>query len=335
MLTIDALGADGHSILPDLQGASPTGGLVTSESRPCQVIAVGQLVRHHGWSVVGGIIQDGVTGLCHLALIDAGGEVSTRTVGRGQSVEVRTDAMISPDSLFKLPRDPEGTLASCLQATGEAATSFAAMVAGLPGNGEAGDGESPWAVDTLERLIGEARALLGQQPPAGGDAPEPAAVREADLAAQDTAAAAVPVGRSGSPAARARRTGTTSRGATLRLATRSIHTTMPMPSIRPPGPQAATRQPPKPEGTGVHGIRPARTWRLPGDQDLVIAAVQGTAPPHGRRPGQAGTPHTRPCPRPPRPRRATLHPGVRRGRTWPCWPGDPLSGHDDALACLG
>ena len=34
MIVIDALGKNGASILPDLEGASPTGGQVTSESRP-------------------------------------------------------------------------------------------------------------------------------------------------------------------------------------------------------------------------------------------------------------------------------------------------------------
>jgi hypothetical protein len=111
MKIIDAAGADGRSILPDLQGASPGGGFVASESRPSHQIAVGHLVRHHGWSVVAAIAQDGITGLCRLAVIDADGDVGTLAFARSQSGEVRTDAMNSPDTLFKLPRNPGGALA--------------------------------------------------------------------------------------------------------------------------------------------------------------------------------------------------------------------------------
>jgi hypothetical protein len=175
MEIIHALGKDGRSIMPDLQGASPTGGFVTSESRNGHLIELGHLVRHHGWSVVAGIVQDGITGLCHLALIDADGNADTRTLYRGQSDEVRTDVKISPDTLFKIR--PSKSMVTALQVTGEAATAFAGQVAALPE-----DGDPARTAGILRNLIMEARALLGQQPPAGRNAH----AGEAPSAALDT-----------------------------------------------------------------------------------------------------------------------------------------------------
>lgn len=218
MIEIDAVGIDGQSILPDLQGASPTGGFVTSESRPCEKIAVGHLVRHNGWSVVAGIAHDGVFGLCRLALVDCAGEVSSRSLYRGQSDEVRTDAAISPDSIYKLPRragapDP-----------GDAALAFAAQVAALPGTGNR-DGSEAAAAGILGELAEQARALLGQQRPAGESRLQTAAAYEAEAASTArgaAGAAALSVPAAVPPAAR--------RGGALAPARRSSSP----PSVSPP-----------------------------------------------------------------------------------------------------
>jgi hypothetical protein len=103
MITIDALGKDGNSILFDLAGASPTGGFVTSESRPGRTLMPGDLVRDMGgWHVVTDVRHNGITGMTHAMHADFVGQTSTLLLAAGQSVEVRTDTRIDPDTLWKL-----------------------------------------------------------------------------------------------------------------------------------------------------------------------------------------------------------------------------------------
>jgi hypothetical protein len=103
MITIDAVGKDGASILPDLQHSSPTGGLCQTEWRGRLQLTVGDVVRDAaGWCVVGGISHDGVLGLTVVAVIGADNQVWRHTLAMSAGAEVRTDARIDPDTLYKL-----------------------------------------------------------------------------------------------------------------------------------------------------------------------------------------------------------------------------------------
>jgi hypothetical protein len=101
---IDALLKDGSSALAGLQGASPSGGQVTSESRPPVTLTPGDLVRHGGeWVVVWEVAHYGGTGITRPLLLTA--DDMWRNPGAlaaGESVEVRTDVRIDPDTLWKL-----------------------------------------------------------------------------------------------------------------------------------------------------------------------------------------------------------------------------------------
>ena len=100
---IDALLTDGRSALADLHGASPGGGLVTSETAARIRITPGDVVRHNGaWVAVAGVGHDGVTGITRLAMIDKDGVLIFDTMIASDVIEVRTDARIDPDTLYKL-----------------------------------------------------------------------------------------------------------------------------------------------------------------------------------------------------------------------------------------
>ena len=72
MTVISALGSNGRSILPGLQGASPARGLVASESVPRTRLVPGHLVRHHGgWAVITDIRHDGIHGITTAGLLGA------------------------------------------------------------------------------------------------------------------------------------------------------------------------------------------------------------------------------------------------------------------------
>jgi hypothetical protein len=103
MITIDALGKDGRNILRDLDGASPTGGFVRSESRPRTSLVPGDVVREAGaWAVVSDVRHNGVHGITSLAVITADGETVRHTLVLSDVADVRTDARIDPDTLWKL-----------------------------------------------------------------------------------------------------------------------------------------------------------------------------------------------------------------------------------------
>jgi hypothetical protein len=103
MITLDALGKNGHSILHDLQGASPTGGPMASEWRDSHEVNTGDLVRSMGgWCVVAGIRRDGMTGITVAALVDHGGLASRLLLTDGGVAEVRSDTRIDPSTLWKL-----------------------------------------------------------------------------------------------------------------------------------------------------------------------------------------------------------------------------------------
>ena len=103
MMTIDAVGKDGASILPDLQHSSPTGGLCQTEWRNRTRLMPGDVVRDAaGWCVVGGISHDGVMGLSVVAVIDEHLQVWRHTLAASAGAEVRLDARIDPDTLHKL-----------------------------------------------------------------------------------------------------------------------------------------------------------------------------------------------------------------------------------------
>jgi hypothetical protein len=103
MIEIDALGKDGHSILHDLQGASPGGGFVTSAAWSPRQVNTGDLVSSMAtWCAVIGVRRNGLTGVTHVALVDHAGIASGLLLTAFDSVTVRTDARIDPDSLWKL-----------------------------------------------------------------------------------------------------------------------------------------------------------------------------------------------------------------------------------------
>lgn len=107
MITIDALGKDGASILPDLDGASPTGGYVTSESRDGMTLAPGDIVSHFGeWVAVAVVSHNGITGNSQFSYYagERGGGLRDVSMWGGQSVTARTDCRIDPDTLYQLSR---------------------------------------------------------------------------------------------------------------------------------------------------------------------------------------------------------------------------------------
>jgi hypothetical protein len=162
LTTIDALLKDGRSALADLHGASPGGGPVTSETAPRTRITPGDVVRHDGaWVVVAGVSHDGVTGITRLAMIDQDGALILDTMITSDAIEVRTDARIDPDSLFKLAdrscavryvTAQPGTLSSAIpdeQLAGRLA-------------GEYGPGYTVSTMEDLEDLTGRAVSLLDE-----------------------------------------------------------------------------------------------------------------------------------------------------------------------------
>ena len=62
MIEIDALLTTGVPALADLHGSSPSGGMVTSESRPGRLLLPGDVIRHDGngeWVVVADVRHNG------------------------------------------------------------------------------------------------------------------------------------------------------------------------------------------------------------------------------------------------------------------------------------
>jgi hypothetical protein len=103
MITIDALGKDGASILPDLAGASPAGGFVTTGTKPCTELRCGDVLRGGNyWAVIAGMAHNAILGCVTVATIADSGEVARETFWAGESVEYRTDARIDPGTLCKL-----------------------------------------------------------------------------------------------------------------------------------------------------------------------------------------------------------------------------------------
>ena len=106
MMTISALGKDGASILPDLDGASPTGGLVQSESGTAATLLPGDVIRHFGeWVAVAAVAHNGLTGLSRVAYVSPSDGLRTFSTWPGASAEVRTDCRIDPDTLYQLTRE--------------------------------------------------------------------------------------------------------------------------------------------------------------------------------------------------------------------------------------
>ena len=111
MIEIDALGKDGSNILPELQGASPTGGYVQSEYRDASRLEPGDVVRHAGaWGVVMRTGTATVYGADHRVLdispvaeiLTAGGTLHRETFWASSGTEARTDTRIDPDSLASI-----------------------------------------------------------------------------------------------------------------------------------------------------------------------------------------------------------------------------------------
>ena len=103
MITIDALGKDGASILPDLAGASPSGGYVTTASKPCTELRCGDVLRGGDyWAVIAGVAHNAILGSVTVATITDTGSIERATYWAGESVEYRTDTRIDPDTLHKL-----------------------------------------------------------------------------------------------------------------------------------------------------------------------------------------------------------------------------------------
>lgn len=109
MITIDALLTTGESALTDLDGASPTGGQVRSETRDHSALAPGDVVRDHGaWSVVADVRHNGITGITAAGLIRKDGTFAARALVSSDVMDVRIDARIDPDTLYKLARLASG-----------------------------------------------------------------------------------------------------------------------------------------------------------------------------------------------------------------------------------
>lgn len=114
MITIDALGKNGASILPDLEGASPTGGFVHSEWRGRDRLRPGDLIRTSaGWAVITLIERNDMDAWqtwppLHSAVLttaDRFGETARRFMWvTSDGAEVRTDTRVDPDTLWKLTR---------------------------------------------------------------------------------------------------------------------------------------------------------------------------------------------------------------------------------------
>jgi hypothetical protein len=108
MITIDALGKNGCSVLPDLEGTSPTGGLVTTQWRGQYALAVGDLVRAPGgWGVIADIRHNGILGCTTAGVILPDGTAEIRSLWGSGGAVVRTDARIDPDTLWRLAELPE------------------------------------------------------------------------------------------------------------------------------------------------------------------------------------------------------------------------------------
>ena len=102
-ITIDALLKDGRSALEDLAGASPTGGLVRTESVARTELAPGDVIRDCGaWTVVTDVRHNGIQGVTTAALVTAGGDTIVRTLVSCDGAERRSDARIDADTLYKL-----------------------------------------------------------------------------------------------------------------------------------------------------------------------------------------------------------------------------------------
>lgn len=102
-VTIGARLQDGRTALADLQGASPTGGQVTSESRHRTRLSPGDVIRSGSpWTVVIEAGHNGVLGLTTVATLDEEGVMAVRTMAACETAETRTDVRIDPDTLYQL-----------------------------------------------------------------------------------------------------------------------------------------------------------------------------------------------------------------------------------------
>lgn len=113
MITIDAHGKDGRNILPDLDGASPTGGYVSSEYRPRHKLTVGDVIRDHDgaggqWSVIADIRHNGIIGISHVGIIRADGTSHVWILVPSDGADVRTDTRIDPDTLWRIAPAEQG-----------------------------------------------------------------------------------------------------------------------------------------------------------------------------------------------------------------------------------
>jgi hypothetical protein len=164
-VTIDALLKDGRPALADLEGASPGGGQVTSETRYRTRIVPGDVIRDGGaWMVVTEAGHNGILGMTRLALLDADGDLVTRTLVAGEVIEARTDARIDPDTLYKLI---DGSYAARYVSTapGEAGTiSDAQLAAAMEEDSQASLDDSRIAgMEDLARLARRAAQALGRR----------------------------------------------------------------------------------------------------------------------------------------------------------------------------
>lgn len=102
-VTIDVIGKDGRPVIADLEGASPTGGLVTSAWKLDRDITVGDVIRYRGrWMVAVKTLTFADLGLTRVSV--RGPDLKTRRLELfdGMGAEVRTDCGIDPGSLDQL-----------------------------------------------------------------------------------------------------------------------------------------------------------------------------------------------------------------------------------------
>lgn len=109
MITMNAVLSDGRNALDDLEGASPSGGHVTSRAKPRIQIRPGDVVRHYGaWMIVADIRHDGLLGITQAALIDVGGHLHPHSMTGSEGMTARTDTRIDPDTLYMIRRACHG-----------------------------------------------------------------------------------------------------------------------------------------------------------------------------------------------------------------------------------
>lgn len=111
MITINSLGKDGASILPDLDGSAVGRMFISTEWRTKYQLAPGDVIRDSGgqggqWSVVADIRHNGILGISTVGLITADRTGHVLILAGSGGAEVRLDTRIDPDTLWQIAPEP-------------------------------------------------------------------------------------------------------------------------------------------------------------------------------------------------------------------------------------